>query len=76
MWHFTGEKRPPFAEEPGPGQESVWDYPRPPVLVPSASVVEVFARGQCIAHSGQVQRVLETASPPTYYVPAADVDWQ
>lgn len=76
MWHFTGEKRPPFADEPGPGQESVWDYPRPPVLVPSACVVEVFASGQCIAHSGQVQRVLETASPPTYYIPAADVDWQ
>ena len=76
MWNFTGEQRPPFAEEPGPGQESVWDYPRPPVLVASNSLVEVFIRGQRIAHSDQVQRVLETASPPTYYIPAADVDWQ
>ncbi len=33
MWEYTGDKRPRFAETPGPSQESVWDYPRPPKLV-------------------------------------------
>jgi hypothetical protein len=28
MWHYQGERRPEFAETPGPGEESVWDYPR------------------------------------------------
>ena len=32
-WEYTGQKRPSFAETPGVGQESVWDYPRPPKLV-------------------------------------------
>ena len=35
MWEFIGRKRPPFAEALGPGQESVWDYPRPPRLLPT-----------------------------------------
>ena len=25
MWNYTGKERPDFAEEPGPGQESVWE---------------------------------------------------
>ena len=33
QWTHTGTQRPPFAVEPGPGQESVWDYPRPPAIV-------------------------------------------
>ena len=28
----------------GPNQESVWDYPRPPVLVPDERKVEIYAR--------------------------------
>ena len=31
-WRNTGARRPPFAKQPGPGQESVWDYPRPPKI--------------------------------------------
>lgn len=34
MWEYRGQRRPAFAEEPGPGQESVWGYPRPPVVRP------------------------------------------
>ena len=33
-WQFTGQERPPFAVPPKAGQESVWDYPRPPRIVP------------------------------------------
>ena len=75
MWQYTGQQRPPFAEAPGPGQESVWDYPRPPALVACESLVEVVSGDMTIARTGTALRVLETASPPTYYLPGADVDW-
>lgn len=67
MWQYTGQQRPDFALEPGPGQESVWDYPRPPVLVACDSIVEVSSGGARLAHSVNTLRVLETASPPTFY---------
>lgn len=69
MWKFKGKKRPPFADKPGPGQESVWDYPRPPALQPSDELIEVYAGEQLLARSDTSVRVLETASPPTYYLP-------
>jgi uncharacterized protein (DUF427 family) len=75
MWKHRGQQRPDFALEPGPGQESVWDYPRPPALVESDETVEVHCENGRIAASSRVLRVLETASPPTYYLPASDVDW-
>ena len=59
--------------EPGPGQESVWDYPRPPRLEASSRHVEVRFAGQAIADSHTTLRVLETAGPPVYYIPASDV---
>jgi len=59
--------------EPGPGQESVWDYPRPPRLEASSRHVEVQFGGQSVADSRKALRVLETAGPPVYYVPAGDV---
>lgn len=49
--------------------ESVWDYPRPPDVVPSDEEVEVFFAGQRIAHTNQSLRVRETSHPPTYYIP-------
>jgi uncharacterized protein (DUF427 family) len=75
MWKYTGQERPPFAEAPGPGQESVWDYPRPPRLVTCDNRVEVFSGESLLARTRAALRVLETASPPTYYLPASDVDW-
>ncbi len=75
MWEYRGQKRPDFAEEPGPGQESVWDYPRPPALVTSDELVEVYANYAPIASSYSALRVLETASPPTYYIPHRDINW-
>lgn len=72
-WQNRGAERPPFAAIPGPGQESVWDYPRPPVVVAEARRVEVSAFGEPIAASDRALRVLETASPPTVYVPESDV---
>lgn len=59
--------------EPGPGQESVWDYPRPPRLEPSRRRVRVIVEDQVIADTTRALRVLETAGPPTYYIPPEDV---
>jgi len=72
-WRYDGHGRPPFAETPGPGQESVWDYPRPPALVPDLREVLVEVSGLEIARSRRAVRVLETASPPTFYLPPGDV---
>ncbi len=66
--------RPTGAAEPGPGQESVWDYPRPPACVPSDRRVTVHAGARLVADSVRAVRVLETSHPPTWYVPASDVD--
>lgn len=76
MWKNIGKKRPDFAIEPKAGQESVWDYPRPPILEASDEAVEVSYNYVPIASSRAALRVLETASPPTYYIPAADIDWR
>jgi len=72
-WANTGAERPPFAIEPGPGQESVWDYPRPPAIVPDARRVLVGDPSDPLAVSNGALRVLETASPPTFYLPPDDV---
>jgi len=58
----------------GPGQESVWDYPRPPRVEPTAALVEVRFGGVVVASTRRARRVLETSHPPVYYVPPADVD--
>lgn len=54
---------------PQPGQESVWDYPRPPRVEPSTEHVEVVLGGVVVARSDRSLRVLETSHPPTYYLP-------
>jgi uncharacterized protein (DUF427 family) len=60
--------------EPGPGQESVWDYPRPPRLEPSRSRLVVEFAGVTIADTTAAFRVLETSQPPAYYLPPDDVE--
>lgn len=59
--------------EPGPGRESVWDYPRPPRVEPVTRRVRVVFNGETVAESDRALRVLETSSPPTIYVPPEDV---
>ena len=53
--------------------ESVWDYPRPPAVVACRRRVRVELNGRVVADSPHALRVLETASPPTIYLPPADV---
>jgi uncharacterized protein (DUF427 family) len=59
---------------PGPGQESVWDYPRPPRVELVARRLRVVVGGRTVAETTRGQRVLETSHPPVYYFPADDVD--
>ncbi len=72
-WGYRGQDRPPFAVVPGPGQESVWDYPRPPRIESDVREVIVRVGAHEIARSRRSVRLLETASPPTFYVPPDDV---
>jgi len=64
----------PVPETPGPGQESAWDYPRPPRVEPSDERVEVWLGEVRIAASTRSLRVLETSHPPTYYLPVDDFE--
>ncbi len=66
--------RRPVPVPPGPGQESVWDYPRPPAVVPSERHVVVALAGVVVADTRRAVRVLETSHPPGWYVPADDCD--
>lgn len=57
-------------ERPGPGQESVWDYPRPPRVERSTRRIKVVLGGVTIVDTEHSLRVLETSHPPVYYLPA------
>ncbi len=59
--------------EPQPGQESVWDYPRPPRLEPVEERLRVVFDGITVADTLRGHRVLETSHPPVFYFPLADV---
>ncbi len=59
--------------EPQPGQESVWDYPRPPRLEETSKHIQLFFNGQLLADTRRAKRVLETSHPPVYYLPTEDI---
>jgi uncharacterized protein (DUF427 family) len=72
-WRRFPRQRPADVTVPGPGQESVWDYPRPPRVEPVARRVRVEFGGIVLADTTRALRVCETSSPPGYYLPQADV---
>jgi uncharacterized protein (DUF427 family) len=63
--------------KPSEGQESVWDYPRPPALEPVSQRLRVVHGGQVVADTANGFRVLETSHPPVYYFPPMDcrMEW-
>jgi uncharacterized protein (DUF427 family) len=65
--------RRPQPIQPAPGQESVWDYPRPAICAPTRSRLRVEFAGTVIAETDCGMRTLETSHPPTYYLPPSDV---
>ena len=72
---MAGTTAPPIADRviPGPGQESVWDYPRPPRVEAVPQRLRVVIAGVTVADTTRGQRVLETAGAPVYYIPPDDV---
>lgn len=62
--------------QPAPGQESVWDYPRPPRLEDSSKQIRVVFNNVLIADTRRAKRVLETSHPPVYYIPPEDIQMQ
>ncbi len=63
-----------FPLESFPGKpESVWDYPRPPRLEPSARSLRIVHGGTVIAETTRSLRILETSHPPVYYIPQANI---
>ena len=68
-----GDRGRPVPIPPGPGQESVWDYPRPPRVEAVPERLRVIVDGEVLADTGAGLRVLETAGAPVYYFPRDDV---
>lgn len=58
---------------PAEGQESVWDYPRPPRLESTTRRLRVVFAGETIVDTTNAWRVLETSHPPVYYIPPQDI---
>ncbi|MCR9166278.1 MAG: DUF427 domain-containing protein [Nannocystaceae bacterium] len=75
-WNRPGRPRPATREIaiPKDGQESVWDFPRPPRLESWSERVKIEFAGATLADTNHALRLLETSHPPTYYVPMADVN--
>lgn len=64
----------PTPEPPGPGQASVWDFPRPARAEPVSFTLSIVFGGRTIADTRRGMRVIETSHPPSYYFPPEDVD--
>lgn len=58
----------PQPDPVAPGQESVWEYPRPPRVEPDARLVRIVLGGELIVETRDSVRVLETSHPPVFYL--------
>lgn len=63
----------PQPDPVNPGQESVWDYPRPAICEPAERHIRIIHQGVDLADTRKAWRTLETSHPPTYYIPQSDV---
>ena len=63
----------PDPVSPGPDQESVWDYPRPPRIEDVSKHIRIIFNNELIADTQASKRLLETSHPPNYYIPLADI---
>ena len=63
----------PQPDPVGPGQESVWRFPRPAVADPSGRHLRIEHRGILVADTPAAVRTLETSHPPSWYMPPGDV---
>ncbi|KWV91872.1 DUF427 domain-containing protein [Erythrobacter sp. YT30] len=67
---FSGH---PTPDPVKPGQESVWDYPRPAICEPTTRRIQIIHHGVQLVDSRNAWRTLETSHPPTYYIPRDDI---
>ncbi|WP_299775586.1 DUF427 domain-containing protein [uncultured Tateyamaria sp.] len=63
-------------EPVGDGEESVWDYPRPPAVRREDREICIRFAGVEIARTTAALKVMETAGAPVYYLPTQDVQMQ
>lgn len=56
-----------------PGQESVWDFPRPAIAQATSAHIVIEHADRVIADSRMTIRTLETSHPPSYYIPPSDI---
>lgn len=63
----------PIQIKPKKGQESVWDYPRPPKLEKVKKTIQIYFNDQLLVQTTNAYRVLETSHPPVYYIPPNDI---
>lgn len=73
-WRRLKRKKPTEIIKPGSGQESIWDYPRPPKIELFTHRIRVEFAGETIADTTRSYKVMETASPPCYYIPQEDIN--
>ncbi|MDI1297277.1 MAG: DUF427 domain-containing protein [bacterium] len=64
----------PQPDPVGPGQESVWSYPRPPIAQSCAAHILIDHQGIVVADTRASIRTLETSHPPSYYIPPSDIE--
>ncbi len=72
-WQRRGSVRPSFAAVPGPGQVSVWDFPRPPKMAFDTREIVVRWGDVEVVRTSRAVLLLETSHPPTFYLPWSDV---
>jgi uncharacterized protein (DUF427 family) len=63
----------PHPIQTGPGQESVWEYLRPPGLEDVNKHITITFNEVLIVDTFRAKRVLETSHPPVYYIPPEDM---
>ena len=71
--HWAESQRPDAIEPVGPGEESVWDYPRPPSVGPADDALRVICGDTVIAETRRALIVRETAGAPVPYFPPDDI---
>lgn len=55
------------------GRESIWNYPRTPVVRPEHRRIQVIHADIRLADTTRARRICEMGHPPTYYLPPEDV---
>jgi uncharacterized protein (DUF427 family) len=63
----------PHPDPVGPGQCSVWQFPRPAIAEACDAHVVIEHRGVTVADTHASVRTLETSHPPSYYIPPVDI---